>query len=65
MTAETLIVFGDHDPLYPVSLAMDLQAAIPRSSLWVVPNGGHAPIFGDAAAHFTETALGFLSGQWT
>src|SRR5262245_53743108 len=29
ISAKTLIVFGDRDPLYPVSLAFDLRAAIP------------------------------------
>jgi pimeloyl-ACP methyl ester carboxylesterase len=62
ITAETLIVFGDRDPLYPVSLAVELREAIPRSWLWVVPNGGHGPVFGRAAPPFVETALSFLSG---
>jgi pimeloyl-ACP methyl ester carboxylesterase len=60
ITAKTMIVFGDSDPLYPVSLAFELHAGIPRSSLWVVPGGGHGPIFGDHAARFSETALTFL-----
>jgi pimeloyl-ACP methyl ester carboxylesterase len=64
ITAETLIVFGDRDPLYPVSLAFELQRPIPQSYLWVVPNGGHGPIFGEAAPRFIETALEFLRGDW-
>ena len=64
VTAETLIVFGDRDPLYPVSMAFELQRAIPRSYLWVVPNGGHGPVFGDAAPAFVSTALAFLGGRW-
>lgn len=44
ITADTLIVFGDRDPLYPVSIAWDLYRAIPRSYLWVVPNGAHGPV---------------------
>ncbi len=60
ITARTLVVFGDRDPLYPVSLAFDLHAGIPRSRLWVVPGGGHGPIFGEHRARFTETALAFL-----
>lgn len=63
--ADTLIVFGDRDVLYPVSLAVDLRQAIPRSWLWVVPNGGHGPVFGPAAPQFVETALAFLGGQWS
>ena len=65
IAADTLIVFGDRDPFYPVSLAFELREAIPRSSLWIVPNGGHGPVFGDAAPRFTETALAFLRGEWT
>jgi pimeloyl-ACP methyl ester carboxylesterase len=62
--ADTLIVFGDRDPLYPVSLATDLRAAIPRSWLWVVPNGGHGPVFGHAAPMFAAMALTFLGGRY-
>lgn len=62
ITADTLIVFGDRDPLYPVSMALELRAAIPRSWLWVVPNGGHGPVFGEHAAPFVDTALRFLRG---
>jgi pimeloyl-ACP methyl ester carboxylesterase len=62
--AECLIVFGDRDPLYPVALATELQTAIPHSYLWVVPNGGHGPVFGPAKSLFAETALAFLSGAW-
>ncbi len=62
--AETLIVFGDRDPLYPVELAIELRRAMPRSYLWVVPNGGHAPVFGPAAPAFAQTALAFLRGEW-
>ena len=64
ITARTLIVHGDRDPLYPVHLAMEMYAAIPRSYLWVIPNGGHGPIFGDLAEPFVETALAFLRGEW-
>ncbi|HVO13442.1 MAG TPA: alpha/beta hydrolase [Vicinamibacteria bacterium] len=62
--ARTLIVHGDRDPLYPVALATAMHAAVPRSYLWVVPNGGHGPIFGAAAARFRETSLAFLRGEW-
>ena len=37
ITARTLIVHGDRDPLYPVELAMEMYRAIPASALWVVP----------------------------
>ena len=60
ITARTLIVHGDRDPLYPVELALEMYRAIPASALWVVPNGGHGPIFGPLAAPFVETALAHL-----
>ena len=60
ITARTLIVHGDRDPLYPVELAVELFRGIPNAALWVVPNGGHGPIFGDQAAPFIRTALAFL-----
>jgi pimeloyl-ACP methyl ester carboxylesterase len=60
ITARTLIVHGDRDPLYPVELAVELLRGIPNAALWVVPNGGHGPIFGDRAAPFVATAVAFL-----
>jgi pimeloyl-ACP methyl ester carboxylesterase len=60
ITASTLIVYGDRDFLYPIEMAVDMYRAIPRSALWVVPNGGHGPVFLEAAPHFAKTALAFL-----
>lgn len=62
ITARTLIVFGDADPLYPVQLAHQLHEVIPRSWLWIVPNGGHGPVFGPHAAQFADRAIAFLRG---
>jgi pimeloyl-ACP methyl ester carboxylesterase len=61
ITARTLIVHGDRDPLYPVELAVELLRGIPQSALWIIPNGGHGPIFGDRTALFRSEALSFLS----
>lgn len=65
ITARTLIVHGDRDPLYPVELAVELLRAIPNSALDVVPNGGHGPIFGTQAAPFVAKATAFLSSPGT
>ncbi|HKW12693.1 MAG TPA: alpha/beta fold hydrolase [Gemmatimonadaceae bacterium] len=65
ITAPTLIVHGDRDWLYPTSLAIELHTGIANSQLWIVPNGGHGPIFGEMAPQFAETALQFLSGTRT
>lgn len=64
IAARTLIVHGDRDPLYPVRLALEMYEAIPHTYLWVVPNGGHGPVFGDISARFVETALAFLRDEW-
>jgi pimeloyl-ACP methyl ester carboxylesterase len=61
ITARTLIVHGDRDPLYPVELAVELYRGIPGSTLWIVPNGGHGPIFGDRAPLFRSEALAHLN----
>jgi pimeloyl-ACP methyl ester carboxylesterase len=60
ITARTLIVHGDRDPLYPVEQAVELLRGIPHSALWVIPNGGHGPIFGGEAAAFVTAAATFL-----
>ena len=62
--ARTLIVHGDRNPLYPVNMALEMYAAIPGSYLWIIPNGGHGPIFGNMTAQFTDTSLAFLRGDW-
>ena len=63
ITARTLIVHGDRDPLYPVELAVELLRAIPTASLWVVPEGGHGPIFGNQAAPFVNMAAAFFAAS--
>jgi pimeloyl-ACP methyl ester carboxylesterase len=60
ITASTLIVYGDRDFLYPVEMAVEMYRAIPRSALWVLPNGGHGPIFREAKAQFVQTTLTFF-----
>jgi pimeloyl-ACP methyl ester carboxylesterase len=64
ITAQTLIVHGDRDPLYPVDVAIEMYKAIPESYLWVIPNAGHGPIFGEMAERFVRTATDFLRGEW-
>lgn len=63
ITARTLVVHGDRDPLYPVELALEMYRSIPSSAPWIVPNGGHGLIFGALAAPFVETALVHLRQQ--
>jgi len=58
--ARTLIVYGDRDPLYPVEIGVEMYRAIPQAQLWVVPNGGHGPVFGALAPEFVKTVVAFL-----
>jgi pimeloyl-ACP methyl ester carboxylesterase len=60
--ARTLIVHGDRDYCFPVSLALEMYEAIPDSYLWVVPNEEHVPITGARAELFQETVVQFIQG---
>jgi pimeloyl-ACP methyl ester carboxylesterase len=61
ITARTLIIYGDRDPLCPVHIALEMYRAIPRSYLWVVPNGGHVPQLNEP---FVKAVSPFLRGDW-
>ena len=59
--ARTLIVHGDRDEFFPVSIAVEMYDAIPRAQLWIVPGGEHVPIFDDNARAFEDITLRFLA----
>jgi pimeloyl-ACP methyl ester carboxylesterase len=60
ITARTLIVHGDRDEFFPVEIPLEMYRAIPKAQLWIIPQGGHVPIF-DPVVPFTQTALKFLN----
>jgi pimeloyl-ACP methyl ester carboxylesterase len=60
ITARTLIVQGDRDPLYPIALSEEMAAGIPNAALWVVPGGGHGPVIGALWGEFQRRAAEFL-----
>lgn len=62
--ARTLIIHGDRDQFFPVEIARQMYEGIPNSYLWIVPNGGHIPIFGRIQEHFVETSKMFLRDRW-
>jgi pimeloyl-ACP methyl ester carboxylesterase len=61
--ARTLIIQGDRDEFFPVNIPVEMYRSIPKSYLWIVPNGGHVPI-SDHADEFRKVALEFLAGKW-
>jgi pimeloyl-ACP methyl ester carboxylesterase len=63
ITARTLIVHGDRDQFFPVTIPVEMYRSIPRSFLWIIPNGGHVPIH-DSKGLFVSTVLEFLGGSW-
>ena len=64
ISARTLIIQGDRDAFFPARIALEMYESIPNSYLWIIPNGGHIPVFGPVQDHFLCTATGFLSDQW-
>jgi pimeloyl-ACP methyl ester carboxylesterase len=63
ITARTLIVQGDRDPLYPVEISVEMAKAIPKSSLWIVPNAEHGPVLGERWTEFLKMATAFLRAE--
>jgi pimeloyl-ACP methyl ester carboxylesterase len=60
ITAPSLLMFGEHDPLVPASLGPKLQSQMPGSSLFVLPDAGHILMY-DRADLFNETVVAFLA----
>jgi pimeloyl-ACP methyl ester carboxylesterase len=59
ITARTLIVHGDRDQFFPVQIPLEMYRSIPKSFLWIIPRGGHVPIF-DPVVPFVPATLKFL-----
>lgn len=63
--ANTLIVHGERDGRVPISVVLEMYKAIPKSFLWIVPNGEHVPIREAYEENFIEVTEAFLLGQMT
>ena len=61
ITAQTLIIHGDRDEFFPVSIPVAMYSAIPKSQLWIVPGGDHSPTAGAPRDVFIRTVKNFLS----
>ena len=64
ISAKTLIVHGDRDPLFPISIAIEMYNAIPNAYLWIIPNELHVPFQGQRRQSFVQIVLEFLGGAW-
>jgi pimeloyl-ACP methyl ester carboxylesterase len=67
--AQTLVIHGDRDAFFPVNIPTEMYRSIPRSFLWIIPNGGHVPVFTapNRISHqeaFVNIALDFFEGKW-
>lgn len=61
--ARTLIVHGDRDAFFPVHIPVQMYESIPTAQLWIIPNGGHVPVFGEQRPEFLRLATKFLAGK--
>ena len=76
LSVNTLIVWGDRDPAFPLEIPMEMYRSLPNAALWVIPQQGHTPLWADmggdasAAAAFGKIAKDFLAqekvsgGKW-
>lgn len=63
IAARTMIVHGDRDEYYPIEIPVEMYKSIPQAMLWIIPDAGHAPIFGARSEHFAATAIDFLMAE--
>jgi pimeloyl-ACP methyl ester carboxylesterase len=63
ISANTLIVHGDRDVFFPVSIPVEMYRSIPNSYLWIIPNGGHGLPAGYTELVIDHT-LAFFRGEW-
>ena len=59
--ASTLIVNGDRDEFFPVSIPVAMYGAIPKAALWIVPGGDHSPTAGADQKAFSDAVNEFLA----
>lgn len=76
LSVNTLIIWGDRDPAFPLEIPMEMYRSLPNAALWVIPQQGHTPLWVDmggdtkAAVAFGKIAKDFLAqekvsgGKW-
>ena len=59
--AETFVIHGDRDEFFPVAIPVAMFEAIPKTQLWIVPNGGHCARAGASEVEFQRQVSRFLA----
>lgn len=59
LTMPVQLIWGERDPLVPLTYARQMLALIPHAKLHVIPRAGHVPMWENPRA-FNEALLGFL-----
>jgi pimeloyl-ACP methyl ester carboxylesterase len=59
LTMAVLLLWGERDPLVPLTYARQMQEIIPNARLKVIPNAGHIPMWENPPA-FNAALLEFL-----
>ncbi|HKO69955.1 MAG TPA: alpha/beta hydrolase [Bradyrhizobium sp.] len=60
INAPTLIIHGDRDQFFPVSIPVAMYQSIPHAELWIVPGGSHSPTAGAEESTFVREVENFL-----
>lgn len=65
INAKWMVVQGDNDATVPLQQAIEMHQYIPKSRLWIIPNGGHLPhLEARNQSEFLNVSLEFLNGKW-
>jgi pimeloyl-ACP methyl ester carboxylesterase len=62
IAAPTLVVWGEHDVLTPLTLGYSIAALVPNARLEIVPDAGHTPMWEQPEA-FNDVVLTFLDDR--
>jgi pimeloyl-ACP methyl ester carboxylesterase len=60
LTMPVMLIWGEHDPLVPLTYARQMLDEMPQAKLRVIPHAGHVPMWENPRA-FNEELLSFLT----
>jgi pimeloyl-ACP methyl ester carboxylesterase len=59
-----MIVHGDRDEFFPLSIPIEMYSTIPESCLWIVPNSGHTDLLEAISLHSQPTEFPRLAHEF-